>query len=130
MTPGRVSFWVLALALAFGRAVAADPQSRIAAGEPRAADARLLDVPYVAQSEALCGGAAAAMVLRYWGAAGVYAEDFAPLATRAALQIDVGAGLRVRLPGTQGALRLDAARGLRDGRTALSIAWQTAWPGW
>ncbi|HMB93871.1 MAG TPA: C39 family peptidase, partial [Rhodothermales bacterium] len=38
----------------------------------------VLDVPYVAQSEALCGGAAAAMVMRYWGAQGINAEDFAP----------------------------------------------------
>ena len=38
-----------------------------------------LDVPYVAQSEALCGGAAAAMVLRYWGERGVGAEDFTAL---------------------------------------------------
>ena len=35
------------------------------------------DVPFVAQSEALCGGAALAMVLRYWGTTGVQAEDFA-----------------------------------------------------
>jgi hypothetical protein len=40
---------------------------------------RLLDVPFVPQSEALCGGAAVAMVLRYWGEAGVLAEDFASL---------------------------------------------------
>jgi Papain-like cysteine protease AvrRpt2 len=40
---------------------------------------RPLDVPYVAQSEALCGGAAAAMVLRYWGERGVDAETFSPL---------------------------------------------------
>lgn len=39
----------------------------------------LLDVPYLPQSEALCGGAAVAMVMRYWGATGVYAETFAPL---------------------------------------------------
>jgi len=39
----------------------------------------LLDVPYLSQTEALCGGAAAAMVLRYWGAAGAAAEEFAPL---------------------------------------------------
>lgn len=39
----------------------------------------VLDVPFVAQSEALCGGAAAAMVLRYWGRRDVFAEDFAPL---------------------------------------------------
>lgn len=40
---------------------------------------RLLDVPYVPQSEALCGGAALAMVLRYWGESAVFAEDFAGL---------------------------------------------------
>ena len=39
----------------------------------------LLDVPFVSQSEALCGGAAVAMVFRYWGARGVSAEEFAPL---------------------------------------------------
>ncbi len=38
-----------------------------------------LDVPYLPQSEALCGGAAVAMLMRYWGATGVYAETFAPL---------------------------------------------------
>ena len=36
-------------------------------------------VPYLPQTEALCGGAAAAMVMRYWGAPGARAEDFAPL---------------------------------------------------
>src|SRR6267142_130590 len=40
---------------------------------------RLLDVPYVPQSEALCGGAALAMVLRYWGEPRVRAEDFGRL---------------------------------------------------
>ena len=40
---------------------------------------RVLDVPFVSQSEALCGGAAAAMVLRYWGERGIDAESFAPL---------------------------------------------------
>jgi predicted double-glycine peptidase len=54
---------------------------RSAAQEPRRT---LLDVPFVAQSEALCGGAAAAMVLRYWGAGPVYAEDFAPLVDESA----------------------------------------------
>jgi Peptidase_C39 like family len=38
-----------------------------------------LDVPFIAQGPLLCGGAAAAMVERYWGARGVYAEDFAGL---------------------------------------------------
>ena len=44
----------------------------------------LLDVPFVSQTEALCGGAAAAMVLRYWGERGVSAETFAPLVDQSA----------------------------------------------
>ena len=47
----------------------------------------LLDVPFISQSEALCGGAAAAMVLRYWGAQGLTAESFAPLVDRSAAGI-------------------------------------------
>ncbi len=39
----------------------------------------LLDVPFVPQTEHLCGGAALSMVLRYWGERDVYAEDWAPL---------------------------------------------------
>ena len=38
-----------------------------------------LDVPFVAQGPLLCGGAAVAMVERFWGARGVYAEDFQEL---------------------------------------------------
>ncbi|HET7698561.1 MAG TPA: C39 family peptidase [Vicinamibacterales bacterium] len=38
-----------------------------------------LQVPYLPQTEALCGGAAAAMVMRFWGARDVYADAFAPL---------------------------------------------------
>ncbi len=44
---------------------------------------QVLDVPYVPQSGALCGGAALAMVLRYWGESGVLAEDFTALVNRA-----------------------------------------------
>ena len=44
----------------------------------------LLDVPYLSQPEALCGGAAAAMVLRYWGERGINPEDFAALIDRSA----------------------------------------------
>ncbi|MBP6702745.1 MAG: C39 family peptidase [Vicinamibacteria bacterium] len=39
----------------------------------------LVDVPFMAQTEALCGGAAAAMVLRYWGVDDVQPLDFASL---------------------------------------------------
>ncbi len=38
-----------------------------------------LDVPYLPQSVLLCGGAALAMVERWWGRRGVFAEDFAGL---------------------------------------------------
>jgi hypothetical protein len=43
-----------------------------------------LDVPYLPQTEALCGGASAAMVMRYWGARAVYPDDFAALVDRSA----------------------------------------------
>ena len=43
-----------------------------------------LDVPYLPQTEALCGGASAAMVMRYWGARDVYPDEFAPLIDRSA----------------------------------------------
>ena len=49
-----------------------------------ATPARMLDVPYLPQSEDLCGGAAAAMVMRYWGARDLYADAFAPLVDHSA----------------------------------------------
>ena len=38
-------------------------------------------------------------------------------------------GLRVRVPG-EGTLRLDYARGLDDGRQAVSVGWELPWPAW
>ena len=49
-----------------------------------AVGARLLDVPYLPQTDDLCGGAAVAMVLRYWGQPQVYPDDFLPLVDRSA----------------------------------------------
>lgn len=46
---------------------------------PPAGQPVVLDVPYLPQSSLLCGGAAIAMVERWWGRRGVYAEDFASL---------------------------------------------------
>lgn len=43
-----------------------------------------LDVPYVPQTEALCGGAAAAMVFRFWGDRHADPQAFAPLVDRRA----------------------------------------------
>src|SRR4030095_12585579 len=44
----------------------------------------LLPVPYLPQTDALCGGAAAAMVFRYWGDTHADIEQFAPLVDRRA----------------------------------------------
>jgi hypothetical protein len=54
------------------------------AQEQSPAPLQLLDVPFISQSELLCGGAAAAMVLRYWGERDVSAESFATLIDRSA----------------------------------------------
>ncbi len=51
-----------------------------AAGEPEPPRRHaLLAVPYLAQTPELCGGAALAMVLRYWGERDVFPQDFAAL---------------------------------------------------
>ena len=42
--------------------------------------------------------------------------------------IDLGAGVRLTVPGAPGTLRVDVARGLRDGHMAVSAGWQPAWP--
>ena len=75
---------VLALALA----------SPVFAQEAPPAPLALLDVPYVVQSEALCGGAAAAMVLRYWGERGIAAESFAALVDQSAAGIRTDGRMR------------------------------------
>lgn len=69
-----------------GAAVAGPaPTQTSKSGDP--SSTRLLDVPYLPQTADLCGGAAVAMVLRYWGERQVYAEDFAPLVDRSAAGI-------------------------------------------
>jgi hypothetical protein len=72
------SISILSLLLALAGPVSAQP-----AAQPLT----LLDVPFISQSEALCGGAAAAMVLRYWGERGLNAESFAHLVDRSAAGI-------------------------------------------
>lgn len=54
------------------------------AGQSAVAGGVLLDVPYLPQTELLCGGAAAAMLLRYWGDTHASVQQFAPLVDRAA----------------------------------------------
>jgi len=45
------------------------------------------------------------------------------IASDGVMQTDVGAGVRLRIPGAQGLLRIDLAHGLRDGANALTIGW-------
>jgi len=44
-----------------------------------AEDTVRIPVPYIKQVDALCGGAAAAMVLKYWGSNSADMKDFLPL---------------------------------------------------
>ena len=80
----------------------------------------LLDVPFISQSEALCGGAAAAMVLRYWGEREITAETFAHLVDRSAagIRTDVLTGELERrgwtargIAGSESVLRAELTRG-------------------
>src|SRR4051812_4861229 len=50
-----------------------------------------LEVPYLPQTDALCGGAAVAMVFRYWGDARADVQQFASLVDRRAGGIADGA---------------------------------------
>jgi len=69
------------VAVLAAQAAYAQPQSE------SPAPVAILDVPFVSQSELLCGGAAAAMVLRYWGERELAAEAFAHLVDRSAAGI-------------------------------------------
>jgi Peptidase C39 family len=71
--------WAVALCAAAGFVSPVFAQVSIPVSAPA-----LLAVPYLPQTEALCGGAAAAMVMRYWGARDVYPDIFAPLVDRSA----------------------------------------------
>jgi hypothetical protein len=51
----------------------------------------VLDVPYLTQKDNLCGGAAVAMVFRYWGHRDLAASDFKSLAGATCESIPAGA---------------------------------------
>ena len=75
-----------------------------------AAPVPAIDVPFLPQTDALCGGAAAAMVFRYWGDAHADVQEFAPLVDR-------------RAGGIANGVLVDAvrARGWRVGRIERSL---------
>jgi hypothetical protein len=97
-----------------------------ARAQPAPPPLTVLDVPFISQSEALCGGAAAAMILRYWGERGLTAESFAPLVDRSAAGIRTDtlmADLRNRgwnATGIEGTPDL-IARELAQGRPVLTL---------
>ncbi len=81
----------------------------------------LLDVPFLAQPPALCGGAAVAMVMRYWGTSDVLPQDFAPLVSRDADGIPTDTlSFAVRERGWQShVLALDITTGRSEIRSQL-----------
>ncbi|MEQ1910692.1 MAG: C39 family peptidase, partial [Vicinamibacterales bacterium] len=81
----RASFLACALVIAANSIARAAPEQRTSGVRP------LLEVPYLTQTGELCGGAALAMVLRYWGSRDVFSEDFAPLLDRSTNGIPVDA---------------------------------------
>jgi hypothetical protein len=40
--------------------------------------------------------------------------------------LDIGGGLRIKIPGAEGVLRIDIAHGVRDGKNALTFGWLLA----
>ena len=101
-------------------AIVALSTSRIHAQGEGAAPLALLDVPFISQSEALCGGAAAAMILRYWGEREITAQTFAHLVDRSAAGIRTDAltgelsrrgWTAIGISGSESSLRAELARG-------------------
>ena len=47
-----------------------------------------------------------------------------PTITGYPFQVDVGLGIRAKIPGGRGWLRLDVGEGVRDGSRAVTLDWQ------
>src|SRR5512144_1307005 len=61
-----------------------------------------IEVPFVPQTDALCGGAAAAMVFRYWGDAHADPQQFASLIERHRGASGIADDVLVRAIGSRG----------------------------
>ena len=86
----------------------------------------LLDVPFISQSELLCGGAAAAMVMRYWGERGIDSDAFQPLVDPKAGGIRTDALTADLVSRKWNAVAMDGsndalARELRQGRPVVAL---------
>lgn len=104
-----------ALVVAGSSITRAQPLQRISTSRP------LLDVPYLTQTGELCGGAALAMVLRYWGTRDVFAEDFTPLLDRSASGIPVEALVKAARDRGSPALQTRGEESTSALRTALDL---------
>lgn len=116
---GRIS-----AALCF--ALLLSPQEAAATGPSQSGPLTILDVPFLLQSEELCGGAAAAMVLRYWGDRGLLAEDFGflPSARASGIRSDALAAEIRRRGWTTQAFHGDeraAKQHLKQGRPLIAL---------
>jgi hypothetical protein len=130
---------VAAVALSWSAPAGADAPS----DESRPSETvQLLDVPFVPQKEALCGGAAMAMVMRYWGEPGVLADDFAALIEPGQTGIRTGALVKAAeaygwtalpLPGTPAEVEAHLALGrpiialIRSGADSFHYVVLVAW---
>lgn len=81
-------------------------------------DTNLLEVPYLPQTEALCGGAAVAMVMQYWGERDIYAEEFAAYVSGA--EEGITTATLARAAGRAGWLSIPFRASSRDVRHHLS----------
>ncbi len=72
----RTGRWLVLLLAMFTASCATLRMPAAPAAGVRPDEPLVLQVPYVSQSELLCGGAAIAMIERWWGRRGVYAEEF------------------------------------------------------
>src|SRR5262249_50479783 len=98
----------------------------LAPADSHAQPLTILDVPFIAQSELLCGGAAAAMVMRYWGERGIDAESFTPLVDRKAGGIRTRELAAARRSRDWNAVEVDGSpealdQQLRDGRPVITL---------
>ncbi|MGE4068840.1 MAG: papain-like cysteine protease family protein [Vicinamibacterales bacterium] len=117
--------WLVALLIASGATPAAAPR---ADGTGQDGRPPLIDVPYLPQPEALCGGAAVAMVLRYWGDRDVYPADFSRLVDPVAQGIHAndlaaaveGLGWSTHALGGE-VTAADVRRQLTDGRPVVAL---------
>lgn len=131
-----------AVAGAVDLARSARAASGVAPVDSAATQIRLLDVPYVPQSGVLCGGAALAMILRFWGQRDVLAEHFAEWVDPAAsgIRTDALAEAAIALQwsaypmsGDSSAARIHVAQGrpvillIRSGGTTLHYVVVVGW---